>query len=195
MEIKIQEVKHNNEIYCRYSGQIKPQDTYIGLDTRNGKMWAECNCEIGNAIPFNVWHGQVRRYTIPLFNATSVNELMEEIKPLAQRLVDGASEEWDGNNMVTRLTEDAQEAEEEICKAVDSFAGEYIQVYDVYDWFEYSTDEYLGIKPGMSDEEISALCTKLEKDIEDDSYIDILDGDIEKYLRYRLEKIEITEDA
>ncbi|MGW2112830.1 hypothetical protein [Streptomyces sp. NPDC001948] len=47
----------------------------------------------------------------PVLNGEAANELLRELAPLAQRVLDGATIEWDGENYVGRLiTDDADEA-------------------------------------------------------------------------------------
>jgi len=101
-------------LLCVYPGQMGPQDCYIALDLRDGSMWADYNGEIGNAIPFDVHHGIVRRYPIPVLVPATVNDLMEQIAPHAQAVVDHSDIVWDGNNHVAKLDDEAVLAEERI---------------------------------------------------------------------------------
>lgn len=99
-----------------YAGQAAPQPCYIALDLYDGRMWADYNAEIGNAVPFDVWHGIVRRYSIPVLQPATVNVLMQAIAPYAQRVLDDSEVLWDGSNHVARLGRDAEIAEEAICE-------------------------------------------------------------------------------
>lgn len=114
--VRIIECTSPTELYRHYDGQTEPQPAYIELDTQNGTLSASYNAEIGNAIPFTVHHGLDRRYGIPVLTAEAANRVMEEIAPLADRIIAGTEAEWDGNNTVAVLNDDALAAEEEIEK-------------------------------------------------------------------------------
>ena len=130
--VNISNVTGDLDLYCQYARQTNPQDAYVALDTRDGRMWADYNAEIGNAVPSNVYHGQVRRYAIPPLKADTANALMRSLVPLAQRVLDGAEMVWNGNNHVTRLSEDAQEAEAEINQSMPVESD--INVVDANEW-------------------------------------------------------------
>lgn len=109
MSVRITECTDPTELFRHYDGEFEPQNAYIELDTQNETLSATYNSEIGNAI-----HGLDRRYGIPILTADAANRVMREIAPLADRVIAGTTVEWDGNNNVAILDEDAQDAEEEI---------------------------------------------------------------------------------
>ncbi|MFI8191409.1 helix-turn-helix domain-containing protein [Streptomyces sp. NPDC085946] len=115
-KVRIIECTNPTELYRHYDGQYEPQGAYIELDTQNETLLATYNSEIGNAIPFTVYHGLDRRYSIPILTADAANRIMHEIAPLADRIIAGTEAVWDGNNTVAELTDDARAAEEEIEK-------------------------------------------------------------------------------
>ena len=127
----------NFPVFCRYPGQTSPQSAYIELDLQNKTLAAYYNSEIGNAVPFSVWHGHDRRYWVPSdASAHDLNTLMAEIAPVASRLYDGYESEWNGSNHVARLTEDAEEAELEIEAIIERFIWEESMRYDGWDeWY------------------------------------------------------------
>lgn len=104
------------ELFRHYDGQSEAQGAYIELDTQDGTLLADWDGEIGGAVPFSVHHGLQRRYSIPILTADAANRIMQEILPLAERIVAGAQTDWDGNNTVVVLDEDAAAAEEEVEK-------------------------------------------------------------------------------
>lgn len=114
MSVRIIECTDPTELYRHYDGQSEPQDAYLELDTQDGTLHADYNSEIGNAVPFTVHHGLQRRYSIPILTADAANRVMEEIRPFAERIVAGTESEWDGNNTVAVLDDDARAAEEEL---------------------------------------------------------------------------------
>ncbi|GAA0500841.1 hypothetical protein [Streptomyces olivaceiscleroticus] len=112
--VQIVECTDPTELYCHYDGELDMQPAYIELDLKAGKLYADYNAEIGSGIPFSVYHGFDRRYGIPVLTAEAANRVLREIAPIADRILADWEEEWDGNNMVAVLGEDAQAAEEEI---------------------------------------------------------------------------------
>ena len=114
MSVRIIECTDPTELFVQYHGQSEPQPAYIELDTQEGSLHATYDGEIGGAVPFTVYHGLDRRYGIPVLTAEAANRVMQEIAPLADRVIAGTKVEWDGRNNVAILNEDAQGAEEEI---------------------------------------------------------------------------------
>lgn len=112
--VRIIECTQDDELYAHYHGQTEPQSAYIELDTQEGSLHATYDSDIGGAIPFSVYHGLDRRYRIPVLTAEATNRVMQEIAPLADRIIAGTKAEWDGNNTVAVLNEDARAAEEEL---------------------------------------------------------------------------------
>ena len=98
------------ELYHKYPGQSERQDCYLELDLEAETLMCDWNCDIGNAVPMAVWHGMVRRYTIPCLTSAAANALMDEILPIAERIFAGYERVWDGSNNVGRLDEDAADA-------------------------------------------------------------------------------------
>lgn len=114
MTVKIKECVHADELFCHYDGQYERQPCYIELGLRDGMLLADWDAIVGSGTPGSVYHGFDRRWAIPCLTAEAANRVMQEIAPLASRMLADWEEEWDGNNMVAVLGEDAQAAEEEI---------------------------------------------------------------------------------
>ncbi|WP_228916866.1 hypothetical protein [Streptomyces sp. DH20] len=111
------DVRHctdTTELFRQYAGELEPQPAYIELDLRNCILHADWDGEIGNAAPATVHHGIDRRYSIPLLTAEAANRILDEIAPLARRIVADSEIDWDGNNHVAVLGPDARAAEDEI---------------------------------------------------------------------------------
>ena len=180
--IKINEVEDRTALYCRYDGQVNPQSVYIWLDPIERTMGASYNAEIGNAVPSDVWHGLTRRYSLPgALTAEAANGVMSQIAPLAQRVCDGFEDVWDGNNTVGRLTEDAQDAEEDIREAIDRgvYTEDYVEVWDADEWFaetgEHNVRAEYGITASTTDDELDAIVERMEHDAAAEN-VDILDN-------------------
>lgn len=111
-------------LYRMYPQQFNPQNAFIRLDPEEAELSADWNAEVGNAIPMAVGHGLVLRYPVSCYlTADEVNALMNQLTPLALRVCNGYSEGWNGHNNVGRLTEDAEEASQEIeaeCAAAET---------------------------------------------------------------------------
>lgn len=110
-----------------YPGQTYQQTAHFVLYFDESEVIPTYNGEIGNAVPFSVFHG----YEIRLeFNAGlkrgTVNHLGRELLPCFQRVQNGMVEYWDGNNYRIRLTDDAQAAKREIEAAIE--AAEYAEI-------------------------------------------------------------------
>jgi hypothetical protein len=117
--LEIRRVEQWDALYRRYPGRPQPQPCYIELNCAFGVMQAEYDARI-TAVPMSVWHGHIRRYGIPCLTADAANELMDEIAPLAQQVLDGYESEWDGSNLIAAFDEDAQQAEERIAQIIDN---------------------------------------------------------------------------
>lgn len=177
--MEILKMEKTEYLYEKYSTQTQPQKCYIELDLENQVLSAETNPEIGNAVPFSVWHGHTKRFSLPSYGykAEKINELLEKIKPLAERAIDGYSTEWNDNNTIAEFDEDATEALEEIRENVNGCVGD-LCVYDAGEWFlTGSTFKKLikefEIVPGM---EKSKLIEKLEESALSSGEVDVLDN-------------------
>jgi len=147
-----------HQLYAHYQGQTNRQDAYIYLDTSTGEMGADYDAEIGNAVPMSVWHNITLRWSIPPYLAAVANEEMEHIAPLAQRVLDGASVEWDGSNNVGTYTDDADAAIGEIRDLLAERA-DYNDETEVcweagYDWYYDAARQFLAAD--TTDEQIEA---------------------------------------
>ena len=132
-------------LYVRYDRQTKAQPAHIELQ-QDGTLSAGVCGEIGNAVPEDVWHGRRLWWGIAAeMTGAAVAELLQEIAPLAQRVLDGWDEKWDGNNNVGTLTDDAQEAHDEI-EAVCNETGkseDRASVWDAAEWLDsYDWPDY-----------------------------------------------------
>jgi hypothetical protein len=171
--LSILPVRHHADLLAIYPNQYEPQDCFIELDLSSGRMSAQTNPEIGNAVPVDVWHGLVRRYYVPgPPTPAAANALMEDISSHAQIILDHAEVIWDGSNNVVRthgcdcpiaVSERAIEA------AIDSISEEdYISWAEAGDWYanaDRAMDEYVArVQAGESIEDVAAA---IEREIDD----------------------------
>lgn len=106
-------------LYSQYGGQINPQPAYLEFDPRDDglTLTAEYSGEIGNGVPGRVWHGVVRRYTVPCYvSRAALEELADnaEVAALLAQIKEGYACDHDGSNWAGSLTEAALEAEERL---------------------------------------------------------------------------------
>ena len=166
MTVKIISVKDDTELFCHYARQSEPQRCFIALDLEDGQLWADYNAEIGSAVPEAVWNGRTLRFPAPCMTAAGMNRLMDEIAPLADRVLAGSEIEWDGNNHVGKLDEDAQDASDEIeriCDELEPAPSETVTEWDACEFYDAVKDE-LGVTADSTDAELEALAEELEEE-------------------------------
>ena len=124
-----------------YSGQVTVQPAYIELDLENGTMEVGYSGEIGGGVPMRVWNQIVRRFPVsPRLTHKEINQLMNDILPDCQRLLDTSEVEWDGSNYVGRPAEgqdagdwdDLRSKVERTCEECNTSSN---GVWDAEDWF------------------------------------------------------------
>lgn len=177
-------------LHCHYQDELYAQSCHVELDLRDGELSAGYDPEIGNAVPSSVWHGTVRRWGIPCLTAEAVNTLMRDIAPLAQRVLDGATVEWDGNNNVGVLIEDAGEAEQEILNLLND-PGDLDRVHEqeASDWWAEG-DLPEGLTAETTDDELTAIVEREERDVatsQSQAYTVLLNAD--KFLAARRQEM------
>lgn len=160
------------ELYRHYRGQTSPQSCFVELDCEDGELRASYNPEIGNGVPFNVWHGRAIRWGIPALTAEAANALLAEILPYAQDILAGYTSEWDGHNHVGRYSEIANEAIEAANSLCDrDWEGQTIESWDACDWFGgVGDDDYqcksLGITAETTDADLLVIAAREESNAE-----------------------------
>jgi hypothetical protein len=105
-----------DELYKHWFGG-ESQPCLVSLDLRTGKLsaFAHDTRPPHDQDP-DVAYGLVLEYQIPVLTADNVNALMDRTRPLAEQVLDGFSEEWNGNYTYGELTADAEAAAAEIAE-------------------------------------------------------------------------------
>lgn len=183
-------VEQPDALYCHYPRQFERQDCHIALDLETGRMSADYNPEIGTAIPMSVFHNRTLWWDIPCLTADAANSLMEELRPLAQRILDGSEIEWDGNNNVGHLDADAQAASDEIaemCKEDWFSPADQVVEWDSDDWFAGDGQQNgiealqaMGLTVDSTDDQIAELAKAAREQAEsctDAGYVVIRDAE------------------
>ena len=151
MKLNIIKLDENDQtaLATHYHGQSSPQECYIELDTRDGSMTADYNVEIGHMTPLSVWKGEVRRWKIPLMTTDRANQLMDEIAPKVQELLDEIEgcDEW--SDYATQLEDE-----------IEGLCNEYEGNLAFFDGYEYIYDSKEDVRQriakGDSVEEIAS---------------------------------------
>lgn len=134
-----------------------------------------------NGVPFHVWHRRTLRYTgeacsCGVVSEASLNELASKLSPLLDRVSAGHTVEWDGNNMKGQLTDDAQEASDEVDRIVNEWEWQSdVEVWDAADWVFNSdwkaTGKQLGLSANSTDEDKKKACKQIEEWAERDGVV------------------------
>ena len=120
-------------VYEQYDGQYQPQPAFIRMD-EDGEIDAWVNGEI-NGTPMRVWHGRTLTWRVPSnVRGDALLAFVKEHQPLFERVYLGHEVDWDGNNHVGKLDEDAQDANEEIEQAADALHDETVDVCSMEEW-------------------------------------------------------------
>jgi hypothetical protein len=111
-------------IYRRYDGQCQAQDAYLEI-SEDGALECSWNAEIGNATPCDVCYGVTMRFSISnSLTQQSINNLVREIRPLAQKLLETSDCHFNSQSNYARDRFDDEEQEivdeiEKICEQYD----------------------------------------------------------------------------
>lgn len=133
-------------MYCQYPGQHQPQPAYVQM-TEDGKVTTTINHNIGGGTPVDVWHNRTLQWQVPAnVRGDALADLLESerVRGLLERVHAGHEVDWDGNNHVGTLDEDATKASEELDSIFgsDYFKGggewkesDLVNVWSLGDWF------------------------------------------------------------
>lgn len=161
------------ELHRHYPGQTEPQPAYLELCLRTGRLYADTDAEVRGARPFSVYYGFERRYPVPALTGAAADRLLEEIRPLAQRILNDWTEELDSqSNRVAVLGGDAQAAEEEIEAIVARYDDEHgidpadlISVWDLDGATNGEEAAEYGITSGTTDERLDEIAALIRSDL------------------------------
>jgi hypothetical protein len=199
MTTQIKTLDSDDALHCQYTGQTSPQPCYLELDPEAETAHYDYSGEIGNAVPFPVWHGRLRRYHLPAaILASTAARLSDELRPLLDRVVAGYSERWDDSDHVGSLDDDAAEAEAEIERLLESIdSDDLVRVWDAGDWMAGIGNsavqaEEIGITAATTDEQLVGIGETLEASARSEG-VHVLEG-VEGYLEeIRQDRIDDAE--
>lgn len=170
--VKIRPVAEPDALYCRYKNNYEPQPVYINLDLADGALYADYRAT--NGTPGRVWLGQVRAWEIPPLVADAANKLMQDIAPLAQRILDGSDIEVNPRtgDPIGVLNDDAAAAEWEIYEIIENWredpAVPTVEEIKAAEWYaacDVDPCDELGLTAETTDDELPAVAARIEDDI------------------------------
>ena len=87
-------------IGCWYDGQCQPQTVYLTIQGNNGKAYIDCDYEIGNSCPADVFNGIDIRFPLNeyVYSKGECESMLEELEPLIKNLYESHEEYNDGCN-------------------------------------------------------------------------------------------------
>lgn len=146
MTIKLELENLRDEVaplYLKYNSQVNPQPAFIEVD-ENGVVTAGVNGEIGNGVPWRVYHKQDLRINCPpRIHGNSLIEFLEgEVgKDLLERIHSGHSVEFTGCNFEGSLTKDAENATLELENELHDVQS--VTIYSAEEWIENDSIDHL----------------------------------------------------
>ena len=193
MNIQITKANQPAELFFEMESGAAP--TYLEVDLTSREISA--GYQVGSGTPGRVWHGFIRRYSIPLLTADAVNRLMEKIAPLAEQMCDDWSEEIGrGGRAEAVLGADGRAAEDELVATLpgdeDVDPADKIDVWDAANLFVGNEAEEYGITADTSDEELKKIAIQMLDEVRSSSASGVVVAPgLEDYLRdLRAEMIE-----
>lgn len=160
----------------------------------------ECHSSEYNSTPADEYHGRTLCWSTMLSkggaavpDVQKLARLGERLRPLLDVIANNSNIDWDGSNMVRRLTSpEAIRARDKIEHIVSEFEwhDDNISVWDATDWFSpnwRSNAEDLGLKLDMTPEQRSEVEAKMVALAKDQ---DVVLQNVEKAIEYLLDKLE-----
>ena len=119
-------------VFLQYPSNASPQSAYVYLD-ENGDVWGDPDYQSGT-MSNDVYHNRTLRFQIsPCLTGKDLDSLLKEISPLLQEVHDDHSVEWDGSNMVGRISDEAMDSYNKAKDICQEWEGS-LQVRDVGEW-------------------------------------------------------------
>lgn len=196
--VKTLDTDNQAQLYRQYQGQMQPQPVFVELDTEDGELSVDWSAAIGAGMSASVYHGRTLSWPLPrALTATAANELLANIAPMAQAVLDGYAIDWDGSNWVGAPTGpaavDAIDKIGEWCTESDWDPADTVCGYDAADWFSEGLDE-VGVTAETTNEQLTVIAAQQDKDAATAGVcgFTVLEGALEFLTGYR---DELREDA
>jgi hypothetical protein len=173
-EVTIKQVEEKFDLVVKYQSQINPQDVVIDLDLESGELSARYNPEIGNSVLEAVWNGRIREWGLNRFTypaAEAMNDYLEDIKPLAEIILNDSAVKWDSSNHVGVMGQEAREAEDRIINSLmNADFTELIEITDSYSWLDGIKADIQPTLKDKSDDELQAMAENYEEEANSENY-------------------------
>lgn len=158
------------QLACLYPRQMKQQPCRIYLDCQRAILYADYAPEMGSGVPLDQRRGRTRGYNIPCLTAEDANALLDEIAPLAERIVAGYRNERD---YVAMFNDDAVAAEIEL----EAYLDKQDSSDDAEVTIMYAAD-YPGVAYGVTgaetDDDLARMATETD-DLAADENVKLID--------------------
>lgn len=115
MILKVATLLHHQR--TRYDGPVYRR--HVNFDPQAGKILIEDAHRDVNSIPFTVYHGRVLSYGASGVTVENIKRIIRNHKPLLERIAAGHTVEWNGNNHIGKLNDDAMEAHMALAYVLD----------------------------------------------------------------------------
>jgi len=164
-------------LYAHFSGQTSPQESYVELDLDSGNLSADYSSAIGGGVPIRVWEGDVVRYDVDChLTASEINDLLDEIAPIAQEWIDARQgDELDSDTISFVI--DAEFKIQQLCEGRTTESG---GVWDAGDWAISLTPDDIGLRHDSTDADLDKIAETLRKEAVDDGPITL--ENLDEYL-------------
>ncbi|GAA1596209.1 hypothetical protein [Streptomyces globosus] len=190
LRVTVRPLTRPDELHARFHGQSEAQPAYVELGLEDGILLASYSCEIGRGISAGVDRGIDRRWSIPVLTQDAGNRLLDDLAPLAQRVLDGSEIVWNGSNRVGRVvTENAQAAYDEIterCGGIEDRDGneDLLPVWPADSLGDLWDAEDAGITALTTDEELDRIEERLTEEFREGQGLEfvVIEG-LDDYLK------------
>ena len=144
--------------YCD-ADSPSPRGAYVWVDARDGRYGAEIASGDGS-VSMDVYHGHIRYIggIEPSITGDGLRDLLTDIAPYVQRVIDAYTPVYDGDRVVARYTDDFADACYEIERVCESARDCYddTQIHDVDVYMSVSRHEVAQMRAdGMTDHQIA----------------------------------------
>jgi hypothetical protein len=156
--------RHNYQTHAEF--RFNPRRRVCAVTQESGSP--------GVAVPEELWHGRVLVYAIgnpeeesryPVERTTRAYLRGRDGQALLRRVCDGYESEWDGNNHVGALDDDARQAWDVLCAALDERTEE-AHYCDAGDWIQHAGDTE--VTADTTDGRLQALAEQYEREAWDE---------------------------
>jgi hypothetical protein len=156
--------------------------TTLVIDPASRTVAVEQDADVGGVTPDRYYTLIVARVIDAHPDADALRSYLtsNEGQSLLARVCDGHSRDWDGSNVVGRLSDDAEEAAAALIAAAESLPETDWTVWDTGDWVDQALPDNLSDLP---DEEIDRLVADLEATAAADHVV--LSEPIADYVQYQ----------